>query len=55
MQMQMFARISKHRKAMGSGPRDSGLGTLGPRMQDPLQSLKVELQDSLQKLKMGPL
>ena len=22
--MQMFARISKHRKAMGSGPRDSG-------------------------------
>ena len=23
MQMQMFARISKHRKAMGSGPRDS--------------------------------
>ena len=24
MQMQMFARISKHRKAMGSGPRDSG-------------------------------
>ena len=46
MQMQMFARISKHRKAMGSGPRDSGPwdpGTLGPRMQEPPQSLKIWL------------